>query len=75
MLEIIPPARFLASPEPYMAFEAKPVAWLNLSQREKASVFVIVRTSAITVMNVLAHYHLSFLFPTKNIYIYIYIYI
>jgi hypothetical protein len=45
---IMPPARFLARPDPYMAFEAKPVAWLNLSHREKASVFVIVRTSAMT---------------------------
>jgi hypothetical protein len=45
---IIPPARFLAIPDPYIAFEAKPVAWLNLSHLEKASVFVIVRTSAMT---------------------------
>lgn len=29
-----PLARFLARPEPYMAFEAKPEARLNLSQRE-----------------------------------------
>ena len=40
---------FLASPEPYIAFDAKPLAWLNLSHLEKASVFVIVRTSAMTV--------------------------
>jgi hypothetical protein len=48
-----PPARFLASPDPYMAFEAKPLAWLNLSHLEKASVFVMVRTSAMTA-NMLA---------------------
>lgn len=47
-LDTIPLARFLAKPDPYMAFEANPVAWLNLSQREKASVFVIVRTRAMT---------------------------
>jgi hypothetical protein len=46
---IMPPAKFLAIPDPYMAFEAKPVAWLNLSHLEKASVFVMVRTSAMTV--------------------------
>ena len=44
----MPPARFLARPEPYIAFEANPVAWLNLSQREYASALVSVRTSAIT---------------------------
>lgn len=45
---IIPPARFLANPEPYKAPDANPLAWLNLSHRENARVFVIVRTSAIT---------------------------
>jgi len=47
-LEIMPPARLRAIPEPYMAFEANPVAWLNLSHLEKARVFVIVRTRAMT---------------------------
>ena len=46
--EIIPPARFRAKLDPYMAFDAKPVAWLNLSQREKARVLVMVSTRAIT---------------------------
>lgn len=43
-----PPARFLAIPPEYMALEARLDAWLNLSQREKARVFVIVRTRAMT---------------------------
>jgi hypothetical protein len=47
----IPPARFLANPDPYKAPEAKPVAWLNLSHLENARVFVIVRTRAITVQH------------------------
>ena len=46
----IPLARFLANPEPYMAFDAKPEAWLNLSQREYARAFVSVRTSAMTII-------------------------
>ena len=41
------PARLLAMPPEYMALEAKLDAWLNLSQREKASVLVMVRTRAI----------------------------
>lgn len=45
---IIPPARFLARPDPYIAFEANPLAWLNLSHLENARVFVMVRTSAMT---------------------------
>jgi hypothetical protein len=45
----IPPAIFLASPLEYMALEARLDAWLNLSQREKATVFVMVRMRAITV--------------------------
>ena len=44
----MPPARFLAMPDPYIAFEAKPVAWLNLSHLEKARVLVTVRTRAMT---------------------------
>lgn len=44
----IPPARLLAMPPEYMALEARLEAWLNLSQREKASVFVIVRMRAMT---------------------------
>ena len=43
----IPPARLLANPPEYIALEAKFDAWLNLSHLEKATVFVIVRTSAI----------------------------
>lgn len=43
-----PPATLLAKPPPYMALDAKFEAWLNLSHLEKASVFVIVRTSAMT---------------------------
>lgn len=43
-----PPARFLAIPPEYMALEARLDAWLNLSQRENARVFVIVRTRAMT---------------------------
>ena len=43
----IPPARLLANPPEYIALEAKFEAWLNLSHLEKATVFVIVRTSAI----------------------------
>jgi len=43
-----PPATFLARlPEPN-AVEARFDAWLNLSHREKATVFVMVRTRAIT---------------------------
>ena len=64
--EIMPPARFLARPEPYMAFEAKPVAWLNLSHREKARVFVMVRTSAITETKTLAHVS-SLITSTENV--------
>ena len=48
----MPPARFLASPPEYMAEEARLEAWENLSQREKATVFVIVRTSAIAAVGV-----------------------
>ena len=44
----IPPAKLLAIPPEYMALEARLDAWLNLSHREKARVFVIVRTSAMT---------------------------
>ena len=43
----IPPARLLASPPEYIALEARFDAWLNLSHLENATVFVIVRTSAI----------------------------
>lgn len=39
---------FLAMPPEYMALEARLDAWLNLSQREKARVFVIVRMRAMT---------------------------
>lgn len=39
-------ARLLATPDPPKALFAMLEAWLNLSQREKAIVFVIVRTSA-----------------------------
>lgn len=53
----MPLARFLARPEPYIAFEAKPVAWLNLSQREYASALVMVSTSAITILRVSPHPH------------------
>lgn len=45
----IPPARLLAMPPEYMALDARLEAWLNLSQREKARVFVIVKVSAIAV--------------------------
>lgn len=43
-----PPAIFLANPPEYIALDARFSAWLNLSQRENANVFVIVKTSAIT---------------------------
>jgi len=36
-------------PPEYMALDARLEAWLNLSQREKARVFVIVKVSAIAV--------------------------
>ena len=42
------PARPRAMLLPVNALPAQPLAWLNLSHREKAIVFVIVRTSAIT---------------------------
>lgn len=41
-----PPATLLANPPEYIALDAKVEAWLNLSHLENASVFVIVRTSA-----------------------------
>lgn len=44
MLLAMLPARFVVP----SALPAKLEAWLNLSQREKASVFIIVRTSAMT---------------------------
>ena len=44
MLLAMLPARFV---EP-SALPAKLEAWLNLSQREKARVFITVRTSAMT---------------------------
>ena len=44
----IPPAILLAIPLPYIALLAKLLAWLNLSHRENATVFVMVRTSAMT---------------------------
>ncbi len=53
----IPEATFRASPLPYNAFEAKLLALLNLSHREKASVFVPVRTSAIARLYVSAISH------------------
>lgn len=37
-----------ARPPEYIALPARPDAWLNLSQREKARVLVIVSTRAIT---------------------------
>ncbi|KAL8687407.1 MAG: hypothetical protein Q9218_006406 [Villophora microphyllina] len=39
-------------PPEYMALEAKLDAWLNLSQREKARVFVMVRMRAMTMLTV-----------------------
>lgn len=44
-----PPATLLANPPPYMALDAIFDAWLNLSQRENASVFVMVRTRAMAI--------------------------
>lgn len=41
-------ARFPARLPPENAEPARFEAWLNLSQREKASVFIIVSTSAMT---------------------------
>jgi hypothetical protein len=42
------PARLDAMPPPRKAEPAKVDAWLNLSQREKATVLVMVRTRAMT---------------------------
>jgi len=54
---IRPPATFLARlPEPN-ALEAMLEAWLNLSHREKAIVFVTVRTRAITRATVSTPFH------------------
>jgi len=50
----MPPAMFRAIPLEYMALEARFDAWLNLSQREKATVFVMVRMSAMTVGKVVS---------------------
>lgn len=44
----IAPPRLLASPLALKAFVAMLEAWLNLSHREKAKVFVTVRTMAMT---------------------------
>lgn len=44
------PARLLAMPLDCMALEARLEAWLNLSQREKARVLVIVRTRAMAMV-------------------------
>jgi len=49
---IMPVAIFLANPPEYNAFDAKFVAWLNLSHLEKAKVFVIVSTIAMTAAQV-----------------------
>lgn len=46
----IPPAILLANPPEYIALEARLDAWLNLSQRENATVFVMVRTNAIAIL-------------------------
>lgn len=46
------PPTFLASDPEYNPLSTRPLAWLNLSHLENARVFVIVRTSAITVPNV-----------------------
>ena len=43
------PARVLANPPPLNAPLVRLEAWLNLSHLEKATVFVIVRTRAITI--------------------------
>jgi hypothetical protein len=51
-----PPATFLASPPEYKALLAKLDAWPNLSALEKATVFVIVRMSAITTTVSISHY-------------------
>lgn len=61
-----PPTLRASDPE-YRPLSTRPLAWLNLSQREKASVFVMVSTSAIaTKLSVrlplqIVQYHL----PTK----------
>ena len=47
-LPIRPPAKLFTIPPP-KALLANTDAWLNLSHREKATVFVIVRTRAIAV--------------------------
>jgi hypothetical protein len=46
---IIPPATFLAMPPDRSALPARFDAWLNLSAREKARVFVAERDRAMTV--------------------------
>lgn len=48
-LPIIFPARLRAMPLPMNALPAMLEAWLNLSQREKARVFVIVSIKAMAV--------------------------
>lgn len=53
-LETKAPPTFLASEPEYSPRSTNPLAWLNLSQREKASVFVIVSTRAITMHHGLA---------------------
>jgi hypothetical protein len=46
--DISAPPTFLAREPEYSPLSTNPLAWLNLSHLENASVFVIVRTSAIT---------------------------
>lgn len=48
-LPTILPASPLAIPLPLNALPAHPLAWLNLSHLENATVFVMVRTNAITI--------------------------
>ena len=50
-----PPTFFASEPEASPR-STKPLAWLNLSHLEKAKVFVIVSTSAMTATHVLAQY-------------------
>lgn len=45
------PPTFLASELEYSPRSTNPLAWLNLSHLEKASVFVMVKTNAIATIN------------------------
>src|ERR1700726_1129770 len=62
----MPPAMFLAMPLELSALPARLDAWLNLSQREKARVFVMDKIKARTVSNQPIHPHYQLLPPSQS---------